>query len=100
MAILVIYYENQNATGSARSQYGGPNGPTDTGFEWRYAGWVINTVTQAKASLEVRMETLFGDNFATAQGKMLAALKAAAVAQGFTPTVAVRSLETAPLTIP
>jgi hypothetical protein len=100
MAVLVIYYENQNATGSPRSQLGGPSGPTDTGFEWRYAGWVVNTVTHATGALEVRMETLFGDNFAQAQAKMLAALKAAAVAQGFTPTLALRNLENAPLTIP
>jgi len=100
MAVIVSYYENQNATGSPRSKLGGPHGPTDDGWEWRYAGWVTDTTTHAKGGIEVRVETLDTDNLTQARGKILAALKAAAVAQGFTPTLALRDAFEAPVVIP
>lgn len=100
--IIAACYANQNATGSDVSLLGGPLGPLSdgTGWEWRYAGWVADTTSTQRISVETRTVTLNTDSLAQVRSKILAGIKAAAQEHNMTPTIAIFDPMAAPITIP
>lgn len=86
---VMILWRNQQAGGTANSQFGGPLGPTVAGWEWRMTGWVVNRQNFTKGALECNVQTLDADNMATVTAKIIAGCQAAAAQQGFTVTAAV-----------
>lgn len=83
MAVAIVILPDSGALG-------GPIFPTATGFNWRLFAVVHDTTTGNKESLQgFSADTDNGDSLTQVRDKIIAAGKAAAIAKGFTPTIAI-----------